>query len=285
MKPPLELPAGYDKTLPDSSASNATSATSVRASFKIFQLSTVNEDRQEWQVWLPFQAHSDLFCRSELSLHISTTLRWTDSRIASATPCLGPFQPSVADSIWKPSLTIYRSTFARTVESHVGFVQGSNGKPFHLEYWTESHVGFKCAMDFSRYPFDSQVCKFVAGSLVTSANNSLVFESGSVSRQAGRYSKDKVYNMEYEPLDATEDLLDDYYPAGYRRSYTGFAVKLKRPIMSHLLNTFLPSFAIVITDSARYQRTQSCRKAPPRRKLLKSLGFLPAGKPAGLWAL
>ena len=118
------------------------------------------------------------------SMHIEIALYWVDPRIQSSFSDVKdpkayiPLSSTTLGKIWTPdihvfNLTDYKSfkdsqhvTSANSVPHKVVNTQGGT----LIEYKLEFRASVYCEFDFSNYPYDKSICKFIFGSKYTNIN-------------------------------------------------------------------------------------------------------------------
>ena len=103
--------------------------------------------------------------------------------------------------------------------------------------------------------FHFQTCPFKVIS-ISNTIDSVVFKSGRLVDQTGATRSSLEYEVEYRTLPEGTVEVDDLFP-DEAYAVAGFTVALRRGVLSHVMNTFLPSLLMVITASVR-SVSQSC---------------------------
>ena len=85
---------------------------------------------------------------------------------------------------------------------------------------------------------------------ISSTIDSVVFKSGRLVDQTGATRSSLEYEVEYQTLPEGTVEVDDLFP-DEAFAVAGFTVALRRSVLSHVMNTFLPSLLMVITASVR----------------------------------
>ena len=85
---------------------------------------------------------------------------------------------------------------------------------------------------------------------ISSTIDSVVFKSGRLVDQTGATRSSLEYEVEYRTLPEGTVEVDDLFP-DEAFAVAGFTVALRRSVLSHVMNTFLPSLLMVITASVR----------------------------------
>ena len=178
-------------------------------------------------------------------------------------------------SNFRPDPFIYNTEKTHVVEMVGGRAEDIWLGPEGFEWWMEWEVTVQCPFNFAWFPFDTQVrprpkarkdhletpcwhfqtCPFKVIS-ISSTIDSVVFKSGRLVDQTGATRSSLEYEVEYRTLPEGTVEVDDLFP-DEAYAVAGFTVALRRGVLSHVMNTFLPSLLMVITASVR-SVSQSC---------------------------
>lgn len=191
--------------------------------------------------WIKHQ----LVSRFDISLHLATTIKWNDSRLANDLSCIGDLDPDVKDEIWKPNPYIYHLTSISTVPTMSGMSTYLAKSPSGFMWWMETIVKIQCPFDFDYFPFDVHNCKFKVTSLSSKNDTVLYVTERLVDTSTPKQKKKLPYAVQFEVFTKEEDLSIRSY------STCGFYIKLSRNVSSSLINVFVPSLLIVITSLFR----------------------------------
>ena len=165
--------------------------------------------------------------------------------------------PASFDYLWLPDIDIInlKSFRIRTVGKEHGDLSLSDGK--RIWYYIPAEITLECPLfEFTKYPFDKQVCKFLIGSFGYNAKENL-YRGNLVDKrkpqEALQYEVDEVaaltfeegmidYNLYYYTVDGKMKTYNDTY------SYFGIKMTFTRLLLPHLICTFLPSFLLVLSS-------------------------------------
>ena len=169
---------------------------------------------------------------------------------------------------FRPDPFIYNTEKTHVVEMVGGRAEDIWLGPEGFEWWMEWEVTVQCPFNFAWFPFDTQVrpdqkddktiysrwkhfqtCPFKVIS-ISSTIDSVVFKSGRLVDQTGATRSSLEYEVEYRTLPEGTVEVDDLFP-DEAFAVAGFTVALRRSVLSHVMNTFLPSLLMVITASVR----------------------------------
>ena len=167
---------------------------------------------------------------------------WKDERLNISEDCVGFINNSTLTRIWTPQPDINHKSFIRIVERIGGTTDFYSADPGSLRWYLHLVVGIQCPFDFSFYPFDVQWCN-------------ITFRSHFHTDKVVQYSSYGLYDDSKEIQQALkygvqyEKLSDASY---YNYSTSGFNIKLTRHLRNAFINTFIPSFIIVMIAFCRY---------------------------------
>ena len=157
--------------------------------------------------------------------------------------------PEIRKYLWIPKIQIYNLKEyqkKKVLNKLEGLWIGNYSSVWdtYVQLSENVHISFYCPFDFSKFPFDTQKCKFQVESYSYDTSRMVVYTSSAKFDGKTTNSFDLGYDIKINRLSREDSLL--VYDGLGNFSLAGFEMTLKRRVSSYIVGYYMPSGIIIV---------------------------------------